>query len=510
MRLLFTILTIGLAFSCSKNILNIRKIYEIDELAASGFASDDKVIKVHMTDGKLAVLKDWIVDNDAEEISGKGYIFSSRSRSRLNKRAQKWELPFNECVLIETNSYEGYRTMNTGTVMSMGLSALTLPCVFDPKSCFGSCPTFYLHDKDSMIIQAEGFSSSITKSMEAQDIDWLPAYDGQREVKVELKNEAWETHYLRKVDLLAVPRSLNEQVLFSGDKAFTISQVMPLVGAPSNSIFEKLQFKDGLEYLSPSDESDLITRESIILDFEPTKAKNLGIVITQRQSFMTTFLFYQSLAYMGSGVGELMAAYENASPLIRDAQNNMYDILGSVEVSAWINGEWKLVGEVEEQGPIVTDTHLIPIKHDGKVEKVKLTMTKGLWKIDQVTMCAVHEEVSPLSIQPIEMLENGIPLQKELEVLNDPSRMLVNQPGASYTLRFVIPDKGPHSVFLRSQGYYTEWMRKDWLSEEDPEMVRMIIRKPRKWLKLMTPKYKMVESEMESMFWASKFGSHEN
>jgi hypothetical protein len=215
------------------------------------------------------------------------------------------------------------------------------------------------------------------------------------------------------------------------------------------------------------------------------------------------------MAYMGSKAGEILAAYERALPLIRNAQKSIYDILGGVEVSVLINGRWRKVGTIEEQGPIASDTHILPVGYNHDFNKVKLTMTKGLWRIDQVSLCNILGEKEPFVIQPAKLLNKGIEDYGLLKTLIDPESMLVINPGTSYTLVFEIPEIENLSVFLKSQGYYTEWMRDEWLEEENPEMIQLIIKKPYEWLKLMSPKYKLIESEMESLFWSSKFGKIE-
>ena len=346
--------------------------------------------------------------------------------------------------------------------------------------------------------------------MEAMDIDQLPAFQSSADkLMIELKNEAWETHYIRSADVLVVPKYEEGEIYSDGERFYSITNESFILQT-GEEIGDLLRNRDGIEYLNSSDSLDLATKESIVLDFEPQQGKNSGVLITQRQSFMTTYLFYQSMAFMGSGVGELMAAYENASPIVRNAQRTMYDILGGVEVSVLIDDKWKKIGSVDEQGPIVTDTHLIPVRLKGEISKVKLTMTKGLWRIDRVALGTIEKEVEPIILRPKMVLSEGIDNPELLDALTDEEKMLVNNPGTSYTLVYDNPGKDPVSIFLRSQGYYTEWMREDWLKEENPEMVELIIKKPRKWLKLMAPRYKAVEAEMESLFWASKFGSHEN
>ena len=141
MRLSLTILTLTILTSCDKRISNIRSIYEVSELT-SEVQVDDKYIKVHLKDGKLALLRKWEVDPEQEKITGTGYLFGRKNREKLYEDLRPWEFDFDECILIETNKYDGFDQFNFGMLMSFAMTGISIPCLFDPKACFGSCPNF--------------------------------------------------------------------------------------------------------------------------------------------------------------------------------------------------------------------------------------------------------------------------------------------------------------------------------------------------------------------------------
>jgi len=493
-------------------MISSRKDYSTDTLSSIYPPGQYKYLKVHLKDGRLAVIYKWQINNEAKTITGRGQLYTI-NRNLINSD-ENFNLDFDDCVLLETNDFAGFNVISPLLMtLTIFTSVVTLPCIANPKACFGSCPTFYLSQNDTLIIQAEGFSSSITKSMEAADIDYLSAYQQQenRTVNLELKNEALETHYIRRANLLAVPKPKSGLIYHDDNKFYSASGYKyPLkVNEGDAEILKLLSYKDRNEYLSISDSTDLTSQESIIIDFDTTMADDAGIIITQKQSLMTTFLFYQSMAYMGTRYGELAAAYERSSKLVRGAQKSMYDVLGGVEVSVEHNGKWKKIGSIKEQGPIVSDTHILPVKLRGEFSRIKLTLTKGLWQIDQVGICSIKEAESAEIIQPHMLANNGQEDLSLLSILNDDERMLVNNPGVSYTLSYLLPDHRDYELFLDTKGYYTEWMRSEWLAEEDAEMVNLILRKPKNWLRVMAPKYKEVEAEMNALFWTSKFGKIE-
>ena len=64
-----------------------------------------------------------------------------------------------------------------------------------------------------------------------------------------------------------------------------------------------MALEDGYEFISLTDSLDLTKKETVILEFEEFDASNAGVIITHRQSLLTTFLFYSGLAQMGNAVG---------------------------------------------------------------------------------------------------------------------------------------------------------------------------------------------------------------
>jgi len=58
---------------------------------------------------------------------------------------------------------------------------------------------------------------------------------------------------------------------------------------------------------------------------------------------------------------------------------------------------------------------------------------------------------------------------------------------------------------LESQGYYLEWMRNEWLGEENPDKVFQMLFNPQQYYKDLAPQFKKNEAEMEETFWSSKY-----
>src|SRR5262249_3611250 len=82
-------------------------------------------------------------------------------------------------------------------------------------------------------------------------------------------------------------------------------------------------------------------------------------------------------------------------------------------------------------------------------------------------------------------------------------------PGDEIFLRFPLPagpPAGSTGYFLRSRGYYHEWMRDEWLRDEDLGRVHAYFDDAARALRELAPAYRAAEPTMESVFRNSRFG----
>src|SRR5580700_7886930 len=158
--------------------------------------TSSSLTKVHMRDGRLFVLHGWKKDGDLVRGEGEAYDLDR--------------------VAVHTGSVAMPMVLATGASIS-----LTVFCAANPKACFGSCPTFYAPTEHGWTIQAEGFSTSIARSLEADDLDDLPdARPAAGWVTLAMRNEALETHAVRRLSVLAVDGPAGSSVLHRPDGAF--------------------------------------------------------------------------------------------------------------------------------------------------------------------------------------------------------------------------------------------------------------------------------------------------
>ncbi|MEO8294183.1 MAG: hypothetical protein ABI613_01630 [Gemmatimonadota bacterium] len=462
-------------------------------------------LKVHMRNGDLYVLSQWRSDSISGTVTGNGQHLD---QNRVVQTDGSQQVAMDSVALLETNVLHRSPGIAAMAVLTGISAAVTVVCLADTKACFGSCPTFYVSDGERPMLQAEGFSGSIAPALEARDIDALyRARPQSRTLEVNLKNEALETHVIRYARILAVPRPAEGRVFATGDGRFlTASRLTsPAVcRADEGDCLADVAAFDARERSSTADSTDLATRETIDLEF-PNSPEHPGLVIASRQSLLTTYLLYQTFAYLGTRATEALSMLERAD---RPHGPAMLDVLGGIEVMVDSAGQWVTVGNDFEVGPLATDVRVVPLSHSGRggVIRVRLRLTKGNWRLDYLALADLDREVMPIRLDPFEVLRGDAPDTVARQLLVDTASTLVTLPGDAFTLRYRLPEHPErYELFLESRGYYLEWMREEWLKEENPERSAIALGDPARALRMLAPEYKKLEPRMDAAFWRSRY-----
>lgn len=464
-------------------------------------------LKIHLADGQLYVLHDWTADDRAQRITGTGDLFRA---DRSVERTGTFTVPMADVAMYETNtvvSSPGVAALAVITGLSLGA---TTYCALNPKSCFGSCPTFYARGDDGRpVLQAEGFSDSIAPSLERNDIDALWQTTGRPgPLTITMTNEAYETHVVKQADVLAVKRPPGGRVLATPDTLWLASSLAPPTSctAPDGSCLEALSATDGSERRRDADPDDLAARETIDLAFAAPPSGRLGVVISARQSLITTFLLYQGLAYLGTQVTEWLVRLNNLDADARVGGRTLQRLVGGIEVQIEDGDGWRTVGEVYETGPIATDVHLVVLPEHARGERIRLVLQRGGWRVDAVALATLAGEATPLRIAPTKLRGT---LGADYAAGRTPASRfpIVAQPGDRYELHYTLPGQPgeQYELFLDSRGYYLEWMRREWLAEENPLAALRMFATPERMLRELAPAYKRLEPEIEQIFWRSRY-----
>lgn len=469
-------------------------------------------LKVHMADGGLYVLSDWHVLDAPRTVSGVGVRYDARRRV-LGEGVQA--IALDGVALLETNRPRS--VMNAGAAVLGVVTALSLvvnvACAISPKSCYGSCPTFYADDGAGLALQAEGFSGAFAAAFEETDVDALrTARSVNGHVSIVMRDEAAETHVVRSVRLLAVPRREGRRIVRAGGSYFAAkTPLAPLrCEAPGRDCTADVAAGDGREDAPTADPRDLAAPETLALSFGPSTGRR-GLIVSARNSLVGTFVFYQVLAWLGRDAGSLLANLDPdaaASDPVAQALRVGRELAKlRVEVRA-PGGEWLAAGSYEELGPIARDRQVVPLPEglpDGPLE-VRLASTRGFWKIDELTLAELEPVGAPTALEPARVLRHGVEDADALARLRDPARQLFTFPGDAYTLEYDLPSGADDELFLESRGYYVEWLREQWLAEESPVEAARFLLDPRAALERLAPAYARIAPLVEEQFARSRIG----
>ena len=469
---------------------------------------NSEYLKAHLRDGSVYIFSSWQIELNHNLVTGQGNHYDV---NRLRQQTGTIAVELDSVVLYETNRLEPAPVIRPLTVVTIASAALSTICLI-PKACFGSCPTFYLVGEDGATPNAEGFSASVAPSLEASDIDALGSIEYEdKPIELRLTNEALETHVIRSADLLVFPRDTRERVYATSDGEFWLAASIlepDMCAGPEGDCLELIKSLDGDERYSVADPIDLATREIVELQFENVPAGDIGLVIASRQTLLTTFLFYQALAYMGDYAGAAIAQLERSEMRLNHPLGEMGAVLGGIEVMLMNPaGEWQTVGIDEETGPIATDTRLIkiPATQEGSVS-IRLRMAKGNWRLDQIALALLDRQVKPIRLSPTDVYDKDGSNKAALAALTVPAAVLTTMPGDEYKIVYERPSvAGHYELFLESQGYYLEWMRAEWLGEKDLRKLNKVLHHPHEALRTLAPEFKKIEDRMEATFWSSRY-----
>ena len=265
----------------------------------------DGALKVHLRSGELYQLSTWSLVDSALLIRGTGTRYTV---DRQATPAESISVSLDSVALFETNSHDETYALGLQGVGALAVlgGVMSIACLADPKSCFGSCPTFYMEGPDSARVRAEGFSASVAKVLESRDVDALGRSDSS---------------FVRATDVVS-PRTCS---------------------APEGDCLPSMSRKDDVERFSSADSTDLAAREVVELTFATAPA-DAGVVISARNSLVTTFLLYQTMAYVGSQFGATLAFMERGDRQSAERSFGMAKLLGGIDVQLRdARGEWQTV-----------------------------------------------------------------------------------------------------------------------------------------------------------------------
>lgn len=447
-------------------------------------------VKVHLLDGSTVIFKSG-AQIRSDRINGAGERFALLSGVSVPAS----EVPMDSVVGVE--SFIEKTLVAPTLIMSAAATAVGVVALGGlAVAVFGSCPTVYANTDRGQVLEAEGFSYAISPLMEHRDLDALrlqPDADGV--IRLELRNEALETHFINHVEVVAVRHAADARVVpDQGGHPIAVSGFARIAGARDRAgrdVRRALAERDGrLFESSPAtvgaaregDLDDWIDLD--VADLPP--GDSIAVVLRMRNSLLNTVLLYEGMLG-GRDAPDFLA-------------NDMQHIGRTVEFSRWYvrtmgmrlsvddvplptNEPYEGHARLSDIGPIAFRDVAVVLprpRTDAPDARVRLRFVADNWRIDEVRVAGAisRPDYTTLAVDsvivPTPAVGEGpvIDAAAVTAIAGADERYLETRPGQRMTLVFHPDAAGAgtsasdtRSTYLIAwQGWYREWIRANWLA----------------------------------------------
>jgi hypothetical protein len=477
-------------------------------------------VKAHLADGSVVIWAHGVtVSRTVLEGSGMRWDALRRDSTAVATVAMDSVLGLESY----TRGIDGATTFGVSLLATAGMTVVTLgagiaiACALDPK-CFGSCPTVYSTSTTGELLEAELFSYSVAPLLEARDVDLLAARpDSTGRLELEIRNEALETHFINHIELLEVRHGADETVvpdahgrpIVLGARS-PVAQVRDRSGrdvAPSLAAHDSLHFASDNERLDRASITDFNDWIDLTVP-RPASRDSIAVVLRMRNSLLNTVLFYdlmlgsagaRALDWLGTDLQRIGPAVELGM---------WYRARMGMRVAAEIDGAFRDIDRIPDAGPIAWKdvALLVPVPQSGDSMRIRLSFVTDEWRIDQVGIALDARRAEPRSVPLLAAasLDDTISFDATRRLSEPDEAYVETQPGIAFTVRFGTgpePSGETRTFLLSSQGYYTEWVRPDWIARAstpatfEPGDV-MLVEAQRRW--------RAVKPEFERRFYETR------
>jgi len=454
-------------------------VESIDKGAAQMTAADVVVsspVKAHLVDGSTVLFRDGvIVSKTSVRSRGKP---GERFDVGLNRAPTVQIVPLDSIVGMEnfiSRTNTGMSTLltvlaNTGVVIGSALAAVAI---------FGSCPTVYADSAGTPVLQAEVFANRISPLFEARDIDLLSVRaDSAGIVRLQVRNEALETHYINQFELLDVRHRRSERIVpDEHGRPLALDAFVAVASAhdrAGNDLRSTLASSDGVVFSTATSTMTAVTEADTrdYIDFTvktPPDAENVAVVMHLRNSLLNTVLLY-----------DFMLGAPGARSLDWLA-HDMYRIGSVLQLGRWYRSNFGLrilvkrgdkYEEVERHptyGPVAWRdvATMVPVRGQDELQ-IRLTFVADEWRIDKLAVATLarRAESRVVGLTRVDAGEDSTSTAALRSMREPDERYLQTSPGQKFMIAFDVGQAPPgeaRTFLLASQGYYTEWLRGSWI-----------------------------------------------
>jgi len=468
---------VGLAVIAGCTVYNTPTVWDVPRPHAGDYLKISVPAKAHLLDGSIVVYPAGLVIA-RDTVRSAGLNRAYRYGLTLADSAPADALPLDSVIAMESFQNSVNRPASAMLTV-LGVAGMAFGTVALLKAIFGSCPTFYSDSAGVAVLEAEGFSYSIAPLFEARDVDRLRTQTNSAgDVRLEVRNEALETHYINQLGVLEVRNATDELVVPDGDgRPLALRQLVAPATARDRAgrdVLAELLAADGATFRSDSGTIDGATAadpdDFIDLSFAtPSGVDTVALVLRMRNSLLNTVLLYEMmLAEPGARALEWIGRdLEEIGPAAR--LGRWYAGRMGLRVAVRDGDGFHEVARVPDTGPVAWKDVAVPVPvPPGDSLRIRLRFVADDWRIDRIQLALGARRAPGRALEPAEVLDaDGRPDTAALaSVRATDERYLVTSPGQRFEIRFAAgpaPADSARTFLLVSEGYYIEWLRASWL-----------------------------------------------
>src|SRR5438094_5849450 len=363
----------------------------------------------------------------------------------------------------------------SAALLAAGAVAFVIACSSENGIC-SNCPTVYADSAGTWALQAEGFSYTLGPTFEVRDVDRLgirPDRDGR--IRLEVRNEALETEYFNRLELLEVRHAADETALPDPNgAALAVRELVPattIADAAGRDLRLLLALPDAAAFrtdaqtlagASPAHLDDAI----YLVAPAPASGDSVALVLWLRNSLLASLLYSEvmlgdrgarSLDWIGRELDS------GGVTLARWQEQRM-----GMRIAVWDGRGYREIARLRDSGPHAWNdvAVLIPVVQRDSV-RVRLSFPADNWRIDRVVfaMRARRPVVRTLAFELLDAQGRDDSSALASVRLAD-QRYLRTSPGERFT---VVAEAGAaaaelaQTFLIATQGYYQPWIGRDGL-----------------------------------------------
>jgi hypothetical protein len=478
--------------------------------------------KIHLYDGSVIVFKEGF-EATRDMVVGWGMKYNlTRSDSSMVQRVLMDSVAFLE--YYKKNVQGGPCLVSVPPVAVV--SALTGAVLF--VAIFGSCPTIYSFDGEYYSLEAETFSYSVTERLESDDLDRFDfgeIINGKYMIKV--TNEAFETHYINYLAIMTVdhpegyepfPNERRDIVLFGKE-----SRILEAKSKAGDEITELISSRDDHWYQSDSfvvkKLTGVVIRDWVDIKVHiPEGSQKMYVAFRLRNTLLNTVLFYdvilrsqgiRALNWLGSKTSNIFYAWR---------LSKWYKKHFGLRIQLFDGDKFKEAAWIRDAGPISWRQVAVELPvPDGDTARLRFTFLPDNLVIDWIGVS--FDQNNDYEIRTVEC-DEIIDLNTDRKcnyvdfIKKRDKQYLITYPGDSYNLKFKVdhlPEERRRTYFLKSRGFYIEWLRKEWLAQIQKDMGDVVFNLNDETIKKTAQLWVTKKHRFEKEFFESKnFGKGVN